>query len=249
MNPSLTVANCGSSVSTSTYTSSSLPIFWPAMSTSSLPCQSATLNAASLSSLSTLSPTFRSGACAARLCLPASGRSFGTSGGPALRGGDLRLGHRLRQARNLLLQVGAHTFLLATDPARELLCALIAQRLGKRLDRRVGRNLLGLACILGLGVLQLLLLLAGTAQCVQRTLGEGRCLLRAAENCLGGISDRRRPRCLDRGGHTAKLLDSFLDLSTMALGFRQMLLQALLVRDLCGHRDVCGERRLQTLLE
>jgi hypothetical protein len=88
------------------------------------------------------------------------------------------------------------------------------------LDRRVGRDLLGLGCELGLGVLQLLLGLAGAAQHVQRTLGKGGGTLGRADDGPGGFGERVRARQLDRLNLPADPLDATLDLASVALRFR-----------------------------
>src|SRR5947209_3649649 len=98
----------------------------------------------------------------ARLCAGARG-SARARPGAALRRGNLGGGHRLDEPRYLLLQEGGHPLLLAPDRAGELRRLAIADRLAQRLDRAVGRDLLGLVRVLVLGILELLLGLAGAA--------------------------------------------------------------------------------------
>ena len=127
----------------------------------------------------------------------------------ALRGGDLGFDDGFGEARDLLLQVGAHALLLAQDLAREFLRVAVADRLRERLDAAVGGDLLGLAGVLGLGVLQVLLLGAGAADRVQRALRERDRFLRAAEHGLRRAGDRVGAGRIDRRGFAAELFDAF----------------------------------------
>ncbi len=134
-------------------------------------------------------------------------RAFGER---ALRGGNLGFHDRLSQARDLFLEEGQHPLLITTDRACDALDLLRAQRLSERLDRGVGRDLLGLACVLGLGILQLLLLIASAAQRVQRTLCQRDRFLRTADDCLGGVGDRLRAWRRDRLSDAAEPFDAQL---------------------------------------
>ena len=122
------------------------------------------------------------------------------------------------EARYLLLEERPHALLLAPDRARQPLCVAISERHGERLDGGVGRDLLGLAGVLRLGVLQLLLLLACATQRVQRALRQRDGLLRTPDDGLGGLGDRLRARRRDGLGDATELFDPLLEIAGVALG-------------------------------
>src|SRR3954451_8678053 len=145
---------------------------------------------------------------------------------------DLGTGDCLRQLRDEALEVLRHALLVAADGACHLRRVAVADGLGQGLDRRVGRDLLGLLGVLSLRVLQLLLLDTGAAQGVNGPLGSGH---RLADR---GADDRRL---------SAERLHAPLELAGVVLRLLEMLLQALLVGVALGHLDVRGERGLQFL--
>src|SRR5437763_4018580 len=171
-----------------------------------------------------------------------SRRGAATARAGALRRWDLRRGHGLRELRNQPLEEAGHALLLAPDALGELGRVLIAYRGGERLDRRVRGDLLGLVLELGLGVLQELLLLAGTTRDVQWPSRQRRRLVGR------GLERVRRRHHAVATGLAAELLDAPLDVARVRLRLLEMRLEPLLVRRPRGHRDVRLECGLQLLL-
>src|SRR5436190_1449331 len=135
--------------------------------------------------------------------------------------------------RDQALEVRGHPLLLALDCAGELGRLAVGHALCERLNRGVRRDLLRLLRVLGLGVLEQALLLAGSTQRVHGTL----------KRCRGLASEPLHGLRI-----AAELLDSPLDPAGMVLRLAQVLLQALLVWRAGGHADVGLERRLELLL-
>jgi hypothetical protein len=96
--------------------------------------------------------------------------------------------------------------------------------------------------VLGLGVLQHLLGLAGAAQRVQRALCSGDRLAGDRREARGRVGEHVRPGSARPGlGLAAELLDAALDQTRVVLRLLEVVLKALSVRRLRRHGDVSLE--------
>jgi len=135
---------------------------------------------------------------------------------------DLLLDRCLCQPRYLLLQECPHTLLIAADSASQALGILVAEGLGQGLDSGIGGDLLRLAGVLRLCILELLLLLTGSPQGMQWALSECDRFLGSAQDCLGGLGDRLRSWGRHRLGSAAQRFDALLDFASMMIRSRSI---------------------------